>query len=390
MITRINHSKTLWTIFISILSIAPLVTACGQSGFTPTPSERKTPTIVLPTETITATGSPSSSEPLFVVLGENQTALLAAYESYDTLQVLYQIPTDVGRAQVLFHPAGFPVISRNGMWVTVIENKDEGSSDIVRINLSTQEMARLIDWPGPQFWATISPDGKRVAFLSAEGECPNRQGYAERYWCPDMHVYVMDSTGDNIVRITDKAADRCFLKWSPNGVQISYQESCNPPTYSDYPPQVYVVTLAPDNRPSHMTRLTSSGSGSSWSPDGKWLRWLAVDGVYHLSQVGDEGNVITDTVIGLKGGGVWAPDSQHLGGVTTKGDIEVWGFGMDSPTITAHLQNLSPYVPQQWLADGQRLVFPASKVDAQGKRLSDENWHMVNIDGTNLVEFKFP
>lgn len=370
---------------------APITAATPAPSVVPG-SSQTTPaqTVTIPGNSTTESTKRFLADAWFIVLSYDQTMLLAAQEGEKHLQVLYQIPEEMGRAQIWFHPADFPTISREGKWVTVIENENTGTSIVARIDLMTGEITPLLEWPGPQFAATISPDGKRVTFLSAEGECLDLKGYAARFWCRNKHVYVMDSDGGNVKRISTEPADRCFLSWSPNNMQLAYAEICNPVDLSITPPRLFVVTLDPDNDPQRVTQLAANGRKGDWSPNGEWLQWFAMDGTYSLSKVNLDGLVTSEVTIG-RFGGAWSPDSKQLGAVTEVG-ITIWNVQNHSVTHTAPLKGVLPSTPQKWLPDGKRLVFSGARVDDQGKVIPDkvERWYVVSIDGTGLIEFEFP
>jgi Tol biopolymer transport system component len=331
------------------------------------------------------------SKALFVVLSEDETKLLAAYEGQPNLQILYQI-SPPSKVQAWYHPVSFPVISYDGTWVTIIEDKERGSSSIYHIHLATyDENQTILDWHGPQSEASISPDGKRVAFLSSEGECPEIKEYAQRRWC-SKHVYVMNIDGSNVKRLTTQAIDRCFLSWSPNSTQIVYREVCDPAASTSSPPKIYVVTLETYNNPKQVTQITASGAGGIWSPNGEWLQWTpyrnGMVGVTRLSRLNAEGKVIAEIDAGSENGGLWSPDSRRLLHITRDNMIIIWDIE-SGKTTTSQLQGVEPFEPQKWLPDGKRLVFRGQRIDSQGK-LGEGQWFMVNIDGTNLTEFKEP
>ncbi len=387
-----------------------LLVSCSQDSFTAVPTTPVTatqnidvatftpePSPTLPNPTLTAFIVPRERPPffeaLFTVLSDDQTRLLAAYEGEMNLQTLYQFSASSSRAQVVFHPAGFPVISRDGVWVTVVEDEDLRTHIMSIPLVGPNESTAILNWPGCQSAATISPDGKRVAFLSIESKCDRHSTV------PPMHVYVMDSDGQNVKRITTEAVDRCFLTWSPNSMQIAYQEICDPAASSPW--QVYVVTLEPFNTPRQMTQITASGAlvggaSSAWSPDGEWLQWVTMYngsfGNHRLSRLDAEGKLIAEIVSALPGKGLWAADSKRLAHMTRMDQLTaliIWNIESGEIT-TFELPDVQPSTPQQLLPDGERLVFAGYRLDSQGELVPGSKWFMMNIDGTNLIEFEEP
>ena len=104
---------------------------------------------------------------------------------------------------------------------------------------------------------TVSPDGKRVAFVSNRGD-GNRD------------IYVMklapESATNRPVRLTKHVASDQFPEWSPDGRQIAFssERSGNP--------EVYRMAVAPEgrtNKPVNLSKSPYRDLVPTWSPDGK-------------------------------------------------------------------------------------------------------------------------
>ncbi|HEY2825539.1 MAG TPA: DPP IV N-terminal domain-containing protein, partial [Gemmatimonadales bacterium] len=118
-----------------------------------------------------------------------------------------------------------------------------------------------------------SPDGQRLAFISA------RQPDAERFGNTD--VYVVDAkAGATPRRLTTFAgSDEGPLSWSPDGTQIAYRQA-QEPQYSGYSGGFGVVAVVPaaGGAPRLLTQaLDRAVAGSRWSKDGKSLIGTVVD-----------------------------------------------------------------------------------------------------------------
>jgi|GEM_PF-3932222 hypothetical protein len=382
--------RLLW-IGISIVLIALFVTACDRPDpeYYATPSAERLATATAEVMATAEAAAPRPKDTLFVVLSEDQTKLLAAREGQQVLDVLYRLPASF-RAFIRSYPASFPNISSDGVWVSVVENPQRASASIWQVPLTGgEESQEILGWRGPQFEASISPDGKHVAFLSADGQCPDRQDYKARLWCSDLHVYVMNSDGSNIKRITEQSGDYCLLRWSPLNTQISYREMCDPTSIGTTPSNVFVVTLTPYNTAKKVTSITANGSGGTWSPNGDWFQWQDFqvtpdEGPIHLTQLDATGNVKNEVKSPLTGSVVWSPDSLRLASIT-QGSITFWNVETKALTTTK-LSGVLPTEPMRWLPDG-RLVFAGQPVDSEGNVLSGRHWYVVNGDGTGLRDF---
>lgn len=402
-----NHTYLLARTLICVIVMMLALTVCAKSPtLTPTPTRTValTPTVAPPVSpTLSPTTVPATqpavirpqshlsfAEALFVVMSADHNRLLAAYEGNSELQVLHQLPA-LERAQ---SPSFFPYISRDGVWVTTLEDDKLLSKCIYRVELgSLNEPRCIVSWSGFKYEASISADGKQVVFQAAEEEC---EGYrhGEPYGCL-RHIYVMDSDGSDIRRITDKPSDFCHLEWSPNNIQLAYTELCSP--VNERMRKVYVVTLEPYNLPKQVIQLTANGESGGWLPNGEWLEWLSPQygpGFEHrLSRIGTDGKVVDEISLDYAGGwlphGVWSPDSNKLTWITEESVIRVWNRERDEVT-TAQLSEAQATWPVKWLPDGQRLVFRGYRIGTDGESADERSWFVVNVDGSGLVEYREP
>ncbi len=357
-----------------ISAVILLLFAC-----TPLPSDPLSSTPVPPTSSAVIKPKPNLSfaDALFVVMSGDRTQLLAAYEEQSELQVLHQLSAST-KSQA-YSSLPFPSISQDGVWVTVLEDEELFSQCIYRAMLdSPNEPQCILTWPGFQMEATISMDGKRIAFQAAEKDCEVYRKTGEYYGC-QRQIYVMNSDGSNVRRITDMPGDRCSLKWSPNNIQLAYTEMCAPT--DEGLRKAYVVTLESYNLPKKITQVTAKGMSNGWLPNGEWLEWQNGDGPqaeHRLSQIDAEGKIVDET--SLDHDGVWSPDSNKLAWLTEENVINTWNRERNEVT-TAQLSGIQASWPLKWLTDGKRLVFAG---------YDGGSWFVVNADGTELVEYKEP
>lgn len=355
-------------------------------------------TMNTPPVTSSSTTPSTWQNALFIALSTDQTRLVAAYAGTAELKTLYQFAAPY-QAQVTFYPADFPIISTNGVWVTVVEEAQRTSAGIQRISLRPPVTATwLLHWPGSLFEASISADGKRVAFLATEQPCISYEEHGESYGCPKQ-VYVMDSDGTRLKSLTVQAADRCFLSWSPTNQHLAYQEICDPAAASL--PQVYVITVAADNTPAQVTQIATEGTllpraRATWSSTGEWLQWVTytqnAGGSYWLSHINAKGQIITEQASGLPqglvAGGSWAPNTPQLAAITSENILAIWDLPTGNLTQIP-LTNIQARQPQKWLTDGQHLVFANCIAQQQTPTLPCQ-WQVVDAKGTPTISFNMP
>jgi dipeptidyl aminopeptidase/acylaminoacyl peptidase len=164
-----------------------------------------------------------------------------------------------------------------------------------------------------------SPDGRRLAFLSARGDGPARQ------------VWVLDAAGGEARRLTDMAGGVIELAWSPAGDAIACVALVRPPSASeadrarpvatrrlgfkadgmgviaDISAHVFVVPLD-GGAPRQLTGGDSRASGLAWSPDGTEIAYTAathperdLDRAIHLFAVAVAGGVEPRRITGGPG-----------------------------------------------------------------------------------------
>ncbi len=100
----------------------------------------------------------------------------------------------------------------------------------------------------------FSPDGRQIVFRSG------RDGNHE--------IYLMNSDGTNVRRLTDNEATDTMPSFSPDGKQIAFVST------RDGDHEIYTLDLGPDGKPGASRRITHSPGFDThpvFSPDGKWL-----------------------------------------------------------------------------------------------------------------------
>ena len=155
-------------------------------------------------------------------------------------------------------------------------------------------MVNLTSGSGDYHSSIWSPDGKHIAFLSAQP--PNIGG--------DIHVADLD--GSNPVQITS-GYESAFLEWSPDGKHLAFD------SFRDRNFDIYVV----DINGSHSTNLTNNptnDSGARWSPDGQHIAFESNrSGIFKVYIMDADGSNLTD--LGLSIGGdspAWSPDGSSI------------------------------------------------------------------------------
>jgi TolB protein len=148
---------------------------------------------------------------------------------------------------------------------------------------------------GTNFGAAFSPDGKKLAFCSTLEE-----GNSE--------IYVANSDGTNIKRLTFNKAIDTAPSWSPTSREIAFTSD------RGGTPQIYIM----DAEGSNVRRVSFGGTyfdGPAWSPAGDMIAYVSrVDLVFDIYVL----NLRTNQTIKLTESNArnespcWSPDGRHI------------------------------------------------------------------------------
>jgi TolB protein len=148
---------------------------------------------------------------------------------------------------------------------------------------------------GTNFGVAFSPDGKKLAFCSTLEE-----GNSE--------IYVANSDGSNIKRLTFNKAIDTAPTWSPTSREIAFTSD------RGGTPQIYIM----DAEGSNIRRVSFGGSyfdGPAWSPAGDMITYVSrVDLVFDIYVL----NLRTNQTIKLTESNArnesptWSPDGRHI------------------------------------------------------------------------------
>jgi Tol biopolymer transport system component len=165
-------------------------------------------------------------------------------------------------------------------------------------------------------WASWSPDGTKILFSStrydpAIGQCT--PGDPHEFGCP-TDIYVMDSDGTDVVRLTDDPLPEFMPVWSPDGSRIAFVRQ------SDPVPAAYdaIFTMNPDGSDVRQVSTATGGSDfwPSWSPDGSQIVFAAIRnedwGIWIVYADGSDEHMIFGPDDGFAFEAEWSPDGTLI------------------------------------------------------------------------------
>lgn len=242
------------------------------------------------------------------------------------------------------------------------ESDRDGNWEIYTFDVRTGLAYNLTHSPAADHSPTWSPDGRQIAFHS------NRFS--------DTDIYVMNTDGRNVRRITEGGKD-WRPRWSPDGKQIMFIRGFD---------EIY--TMNPDGSD---IRYITNGFGPEWSPDGQQLVFYVNQGnrlhadIYVSNANGQHLRNLTRSSAHDWGPG-WLPDGRSIAFVSSRdGSARVYvldvGCAQTSGPAEACAQLMDTHDPirqtPHWSPDGRQVAFN-----------SIYHWqsqlYFMNADGTNL------
>lgn len=125
------------------------------------------------------------------------------------------------------------------------QSNRDGNSEIYVMNAAGSRLINLTSHPASDFFASWSPDGKKLVFVS------ERDGNRE--------IYMMSSDGSNQTRLTNNNSADQWPAWSPDGRKIAFT------SMRDGNEEIYVMSPYGSN-PTNLTNHPADETYPDWSP----------------------------------------------------------------------------------------------------------------------------
>jgi dipeptidyl aminopeptidase/acylaminoacyl peptidase len=199
----------------------------------------------------------------------------------------------------------------------------------------------------------LSPDGRRIAFMESEAD-----------WHADKrigHIWRVNADGSQLTRMTSGADGENSPRWSPDGKWIAFIAKRG--TDPDAVAQVFLIASDGGEAQAVTTHATAV-SNISWSPDGSVLYFRAPDPKSDEQKAREKAK---DDVF------MFDEDYQqhHLWSVSVAGRIE--------HRITGGSYSVSAYTLSD---DGKQIAFHRGPTPLLGDDEQSEVW-VMNADGSN-------
>jgi Tol biopolymer transport system component len=278
--------------------------------------------------------------------------------------------TPVGEASPTVAP--LPPPSGNGGGQIAFYSGRDGNSEIYVINTDGTDLLRLTTNSAGDMAPAWSPNGMQIAFTS------NRDGNNE--------IYVMNADGSDQRRLTNNPAYESHPDWSPDGTRIAFVSE------RDGNREIYTMK-ADGTNPQRLTNNPAEDMRPDWSPDGTQVLFNSErDGnweIYVIRADGGELRRLTDSRA-WEIFPAWSPDGTQIAyrcssAREPNGDVCIMGVDGDAErTLTRHTGNDENPI---WSPDGAQIVFQSDRyADPQTANTDNYNFEILimDADGGNV------
>ena len=232
----------------------------------------------------------------------------------------------------------------------------DGNPEIYSMRADGSGLARLTNDPAFDDSPAISPDGKRVAFLSARNDS-NPQFPNLKY-----EIYIMDIDGKNLQRLTSTKAAEDHPAWSPDGNKISFDADYDGDGFYE------IYTIHPDG--TNLTRLTSNAANdqfADWSPDGSQIAFASERNgnwdIFVMDADGSNQKSLTSSP-DWELFPAWSPDGSQIafnGLAPRSRNTDVYVMDTDGSNIRQLTDSPGFDENPAWSPDGSQIVFQTQR-----------------------------
>ena len=275
---------------------------------------------------------------------------------------------------------GYPTCSPDGYSIAFVSNRHvklEGKQansfcpgkncDIYLMNADGSHVKRLTFNEGANYYPVWSPDGRQIAFFGHHAGTP----------LTGTDIFVIDAVGSNVKRVTNSGTWKNGPSWSPDGKRLAFsaypEDQLGPKKHhGGFNYEIYVI----DSDGSNLKRLTDNARGDyapAWSPDGSKIAFLSerdgAGGVYLMDADGSNVKKLATTISNLSawsGMNVpfsvsfdWSPDGRKIAFSTSA--MQSFIMNADGSQMR-QLTTLSKTAQMPvWSPDGQWIASVGSK-----------------------------
>lgn len=262
---------------------------------------------------------------------------------------------------------------------------DARNAEIYLMNSDGKRVRRLTEHPQFDSTPAWSPDGKRIIFMSFRDEPGD--------------IYVMNADGINLINLTQSpAGEEASPSWSPDGKQIAYKSWGIFNANGFFQSDIWVMGSDGANQ-RNLTNHIAGDRQPDWSPDGRQIAftsdrnsdwefdiWGGNWEVYVMNT--DGANLINLTKHPAKDSSAdWSPDGTRIAFSSDReGNREIYVMNADGTNPINLTNHPARDGGPDWSPDGNRITFSTNR-DGDWEKKPNDNWEVfvMNANGTNPI-----
>jgi|GEM_PF-6536035 len=231
----------------------------------------------------------------------------------------------------------------------IFSSERDGNPEIYVMDVTGDKVVRLTFDPSDDWGPVWSPDGSTIAFTS------DRSGNEE--------VFLMDADGSNVRNLTNNLAVDSFPSWSPDGTKIAFSTN-----RLDGSSDIFMMN-ADGSNPTCLVYDDADDWGPTWSPDGKQIAYStdAFDN-QEIIIVNADGSDLRNPFRNAAEDffASWSPDGKRITFTSTRNDNVPGIFISNLESYYAYsLYQISSIRGwgSKWSPDGNLIVFASNDND---------------------------